>query len=78
MPVYALTPYERVQRRLALYWGIEPLHSALEGDTDQILAQATQTLASQGLCGRGDLTVVVGAARRLGSGRADFVKLHTI
>jgi pyruvate kinase len=78
MPAYALTPDERVQRRLALYWGIEPLHSALEGDTDQILAQATQTLASQGLCARGDLTVVVGAARRLGSGRADFIKLHTI
>jgi pyruvate kinase len=78
MPVYALTPDERVQRRLALYWGIEPLHSALEGDTDHILAQATQTLAGQGLCARGDLTVIVGAARRLGSGRADFVKLHTI
>jgi pyruvate kinase len=77
-PIYAFTGDESVRRQLALYWGVEPLRTALEGDTDAVLARVSDELARGGLLSRGDLTVIVSAARRLGSARADLIKLHTI
>ncbi|HEY7063863.1 MAG TPA: pyruvate kinase [Chloroflexota bacterium] len=77
-PIYALTDDETVRRRLALYWGVEPFLASLEGDTDTVLARVSEELAVRGVLARGDLTVIVGAARRLVSGRADLIKLHVI
>jgi pyruvate kinase len=77
-PIYAFTPDETVCRQLALYWGVEPLLTSLDGDTDTVLVRVSEELAARGLLRRGDLTVIVGAARRLGSSRADLIKLHTI
>jgi pyruvate kinase len=76
--IYAFTADESVRRQLALYWGVEPLYTSLDGDTDTVLARVSDEIAAAGLLARGDLTVIVGAARRLESGRADLIKLHSI
>jgi pyruvate kinase len=76
--IYAFTDDESVRRQLALYWGVEPLYTSLDGDTDTVLARVSDEIAAAGLLARGDLTVIVGAARRLESGRADLIKLHPI
>jgi pyruvate kinase len=78
MPVYAFTAAETVRRRLALYWGVQPLQVALAGDPAAMVGQLCDLLVEQGLLARGDWIVLVGAARRLTSARADFVKLHTV
>jgi pyruvate kinase len=77
-PIYAFTADEAVRRRLALYWGVEPYLTSLDGDTDTVIGRVSEELAVRGILARGDLTVIVGAARRLVSGRADLVKLHVI
>jgi pyruvate kinase len=78
MPLYAFTPGETVRRRLALYWGVQPLHLSLAGDPAAMVGQLCDVLVEQRRLARGDLIVLVGAARRLTSARADFVKLHTV
>jgi pyruvate kinase len=77
-PIYAFTADEAVRRRLALCWGVQPFHTSLDGDTDTVIARVSEELAVRGLLARGDLTVIVGAARRLVSGRADLIKLHVV
>ncbi len=77
-PIYAFTADEGVRQRLALYWGVQPFLSSLDGDTDTVIARVSEELAVRGLLARGDLTVIVGAARRLASGRADLIKLHVV
>jgi pyruvate kinase len=77
-PIYAFTADDAVRRRLALYWGVEPYLTSLDGDTDTVIGRVSEELAVRGILARGDLTVIVGAARRLVSGRADLIKLHVI
>lgn len=77
-PIYAFTDDAAVRRRLALYWGVQPFLTSLEGDTDTVIARVGEELAVRGVLARGDLVVIVGAARRLATGRADLVKLHVI
>src|SRR5579884_289884 len=78
VPIYAFTAEEAVQRRLALYWGVTPLRTSLDGDTDRVIARVCAELATRGLAARGDWVIIVGAARRLRSRRADLVKLQRI
>jgi pyruvate kinase len=78
VPIYAVTPHEAVRRRLALYWGVEPVRLALDADTDSLVAHAAAALTEQGRVRSGDLVVLVGATRRLGSNQADFIKLHVV
>jgi pyruvate kinase len=78
VPIYAFTADEAVQRRLALYWGVTPLRTSLDGDTDRVIARVSAELAARGLAARGDWVVIVGAARRLRSRRADLIKLQRI
>jgi pyruvate kinase len=77
-PIYAFTADEPVRRRLALYWGVQPFLTSLEGDSDTVIARVSEALAVRGVLARGDLIVIVGAARRVGSGRADLIKLHVV
>jgi pyruvate kinase len=78
LPIFAFTGDEGVRQRLALWWGVEALCADLGGDTDTVIARVSEELARRGLAARGDLVVLVGAARHLPSGRADLIKLHTI
>jgi pyruvate kinase len=67
-----------VRRRLALYWGVRPILTSLDGDTDTVIGRVSEELAARGVLARGDLIIIVGAARRLTSGRADLIKLHVV
>ncbi len=78
MPIYAFTATVEVRRRLALYWGVEPLGAILVGDPTSMLGQMGDELVGRGLLARGDLIVLVGAAHHLESSRADFIKLHEV
>src|SRR5579884_965152 len=78
MPIYAFTATEATYRRLALYWGVQPIDAALVGDPANMIEQMGDALVGRQLLARGDLIVLVGAARHQTSGRADFIRLHTV
>ncbi|HLI27314.1 MAG TPA: pyruvate kinase [Chloroflexota bacterium] len=78
LPIFAFTGDAAVRRRLALWWGVVALPSELVGHTDAVIERVSGELVRRGLAGRGDLVVLVGAARHLPSSRADLIKLHTL
>jgi pyruvate kinase len=58
IPIYALTPSVKTQRRLALYRNVHPLCLPTTSDRDAALAQAEKLLLDKGLVKRGDLVVL--------------------
>jgi pyruvate kinase len=57
--VIAVTPNEPVQRRLLLYWGVEPLLSNLADNSEQMQNNALSAAMEKGLVGTSDKVVLV-------------------
>jgi pyruvate kinase len=76
--IAAFTPFETVYRRLALWWGVEPRRSELQGDTEELIAWVDAHLQTEGLAARGEDVVIVGGMPLAGRARTNFVKLHRV
>ena len=76
--IVAYTPFETVYRRLALWWGVEPRPSELQGNTEELIAWVDGRLREEGLATRGDDVVIVGGMPFAGHARTNFVKLHRL
>ncbi len=66
VPVIAFTRHEAVRRRLALVWGIRPLHGDWVSGVPGVVAQAERELTSHGLAQAGD-DIAVSFGMRLGN-----------
>ena len=64
-PVIAFTRHESVRRRLALVWGIRPLHGGWVKGVHGVVAQAEQELVTHGLAHPGD-DIAISFGMRLG------------
>ena len=58
IPIYALTPSEHTQRRLALYRNVHPVFMGRTNDREGALRAAERILLEQGAVKRGDLLVL--------------------
>ena len=78
-PVLALAASSKVQRRLALTWGVQSALSKIIKETDDIVAVALNEVQGCGLAGKGDTIVIIaGTAPRGQSGRTNPVKVERI
>ena len=76
--IIALTPDPRVQRQLALVWGVVPvLVSEYEG-ADAMLQVAVQALLTGGYAVEGELVVLCAGVPTGGGGRTNFIKVHRL
>lgn len=57
--ILAVTPSERVQRRLLLHWGVVPLVGRLAEDSDEMLNAALRAARAQGLIRNSDRVVIL-------------------
>ena len=57
-PIIAITSDERVQRQLNLCWGVMPLLAPRTHTTDEMIANALQTVREHGLVEKGDLVAI--------------------
>jgi len=74
-PILAFAPSEAVRRRMALYWGVLPIHLAFSRNTDRMLRQGERALLRAGLLTKGQRVVVVsGTSPRAGA--TNIMKLH--
>jgi len=62
-PIIAVTPDDRVQRRLQLTWGVTPVKCEEFKDTDQMLAEGERAALESGLVRAGQLAVFITVAR---------------
>ncbi|MGH7883730.1 MAG: pyruvate kinase [Candidatus Dormibacteraceae bacterium] len=77
-PVIAASPHSSVLRRSALYSGVIPLQAEHGGDTDAMVANATQAALEAGLVRHGDRVVLVAGVPVGESGQTNLVKVGTV
>ena len=77
-PIIAVTPDPRVQRQLALYWGVRPLLSTRADTTDEIIAEAVRVAQEHGLVKQGDVVVITAGSAGSGPGTTDIMKVHIV
>ncbi|HIX30062.1 MAG TPA: pyruvate kinase [Candidatus Blautia stercoravium] len=71
MPIYAITPNERVERKMRLYWGVRPLKGYRRDTTENIIINAMETLKENQLVEKGQLVVVTAGDPATNSSQAE-------
>jgi len=78
-PVLALAASSKVQRRLALTWGVQSALAKIIKETDDIVAVALNEVQRYGLAGKGDTIVIIAGTPPHGqSGRTNTLKVERI
>ncbi len=78
VPIFAFSPFAEIRRRIALYWGINPLHMARVKSTDHMVEGAARRLRELGAAKPGDLIAVVAGTPIAHRGTTNLLKLHRI
>lgn len=77
-PLIAVTPDDRVARRLSVVWGIHSLVVALDADTDVMLNSVLKAVSQAGLALPGSrIAITAGRASKV-PGDTDFIQVCTV
>lgn len=77
-PLIAFTESAPVARRLSLWWGVQPVQTEFQRDTDTMIAHIERELVTRDLVKPGETIVLVGSAPIIARGRTNFIKLHRV
>lgn len=77
-PIVAVTTSTRVMRKLALVWGVFPLHAATAGSTDEMLEISVDASVQSGMVKHGDLVVITAGVPVRESGTTNMMKIHVV
>jgi pyruvate kinase len=78
VPIFAFSPSSDVSRRLALWWGITPVHATLPDDLEETIRKMEGYLIELQHA-RGAETVVITGSHPFGVGlHTNFVKYHVL
>ena len=76
--ILAFTPVLATWRRMALYWGVDPVMTEATYDTDDLIRKVERTVVSEGYAERGDeVLIVMGHPAGVGS-PTNMLKLHRV
>lgn len=77
-PVIAVTPYEKVARRLALNWGVFPLVTYKTASTDDLIQSSVTKALETGYVKKGDLVVIAAGIPVDYAGTTNMLKVHIV
>ncbi len=77
-PIIALTPYQHVVNRMALYWGVTPWLCRQVRTLEELLATVDAILGDQPFSLRGANVVVLGGLPVPAHVRTNFLKVHKV
>ncbi|MEW6243302.1 MAG: pyruvate kinase [Bacillota bacterium] len=77
-PIVAVTPDERVARRLSLVWGVTSCVEPAAKDTDAMMREAWSAALDAGLIQEGDLVVITAGVPVGVPGTTNMIKVHTV
>ena len=78
-PIIAVTPDEKVARKLQLVWGVTAVTKAeMLADTDALIERAVEGALDSGLVKSGDLLVITAGVPVGESGSTNLIKVHTV
>lgn len=76
--IIAVTPDERVQRRLLLFWGVNPLTTRIYKTTDEMIEASVQASLEAGFIRKGDTVILTGGIPVGVGGTTNFLKVHQV
>lgn len=77
-PIFAITPDAAVGRRLALWYGVASIITAIDRDTTVMIDYGLHMLRSHELLQPGERVVILGSSPTLGQGLTNFVTVRTV
>lgn len=78
LPIYAVTPSERVIRQLSLSWGIESFHVSHDDDYRGLVDKSIEAIVEKKLVVKGDMVIVVAGDPSMDSGSINMIELRTV
>ncbi len=78
VPVFAFSPFPRILRRTALYWGVQPVRMPRVQSTERMVEGAARLLHSRGVVKPGDLIAVISGTPIAQRGTTNLLKVHRI
>ncbi|MCM3741155.1 pyruvate kinase [Oceanobacillus luteolus] len=76
--IIAVTFHERVNRQLALVWGVQPIMSEKASNTDEMLDVAIERGVASGICSHGSRVIITAGVPVGESGTTNLLKVHII
>lgn len=77
-PIFGITPFEAVARKLACTWGVYPIVSERYETTDELIEKTTAAVESKGFVKDGDLVVISAGIPVDYRGSTNMMKVHII
>jgi pyruvate kinase len=75
--ILALTPSEKIVKRLELYWGVYPVRTDPFATTDSMLSVAEVSVTREGLAKKGDTILIIGGTPGV-TGTTDLLKIKVL
>lgn len=77
-PVIAVSPVERVLRKLRIVWGVQPLEIKQSANTDEMIKDAIDVTLKKGFIKCGDLVVITAGVPAGVPGTTNLLKVHIV
>ncbi len=78
MRVIAPTPFERVARKVSLYWGVTPVILKTKKTTDDMIASVESVMLKKKLAKRKDVIVITAGVPINVAGSTNMMKIHCV
>ena len=77
-PLVVTTHNDRVARKLALAWGVNPILTKKVDETDQLIDNSVSEALKNGYIKEGDLVVLTAGIPAATPGSTNMIKVHTV
>jgi pyruvate kinase len=77
-PIIAVTPYEKIARKLALNWGVFPIVAEKMESTDELIDKSVDIARATGYVKNGDLVVIAAGIPANYVGTTNMMKVHVV
>ena len=76
--IVAVTPHERVIRKMLMMWGVQPVLRAPSKSSDEMVENAITSAISSGIVKEGDLVVLTAGVHANGTGTTNMIRVHIV
>ncbi len=77
-PIIAVTPYEKVARRLSIVWGVYPIIADKMETADEVVEKSVNEALVQGFVKKGELVVIAAGVPAGYTGTTNMLKVHIV
>jgi len=78
IPIIAMSPSEKVLRRLALFWGVHPILIDEVDTTEELISTAEKILVEKRYCREEDTVIIIGGVPVLAGEPTNMLKAHRV